>query len=75
MTFAELLEATKGMKIGSDISLGSPSRWVGSVSCYRDGDEWVLTEIDERQRVYERRGTEEDIVRKMYGIIKIRQWS
>lgn len=41
-------------------------------SCFVDGDEWVMQEVDDRQRVFEKRGKEEDIVRKVYGNIKLR---
>lgn len=37
------------------------------------GDEWVMLEVDDRQRVFEKRGKEEDIVRKVYGNIKLRR--
>lgn len=42
------------------------------ISCFVDGDEWVMQEVNDRQRVFEKRGKEEDIVRKVYGNIKLR---
>jgi len=74
MKFNELLEVTKGIdfpQYGMTISLGKPADCVGSMSCYQDGDEWVIVEVDERQQAYEVRGNEEDIVERMYSRIKI----
>lgn len=74
MTFNELVEITKSMDLPSlGISLGKPADCIESLSCYQDGDEWVMLEVDDRQVVHERRGKEEDIVRKVYGSIKLRR--
>ena len=74
MTFNELVEITKDMDLNSmRVFLGKPADCVESLSCYKDGDEWVMVEVDDRQRVYEKRGKEEDIVRKVYGNIKLRR--
>lgn len=73
MTFNELVEATKDMDLASmGISLGKPSDCLESLSCYKDGDKWVMLEVDDRQNAHETRGKEEDIVRLVYGKIKIR---
>ena len=52
--------------------MSKPASKLESISCFRDGDEWVIQEVNDRQKVSEKRGTEEDIVRKVYGNIKIR---
>lgn len=68
MTFNELIEVTKDMDLASmGISLGNPANRIESLSCYKDGDEWVMLQIDGRQRVHETRGKEEDIVRLIYA--------
>lgn len=73
MTFNELLEVTKDMNLDAmGVSLGKPSNRVETISCFQEGDEWVMQEVDDRQRVFEKRGKEEDIVRKVYGNIKLR---
>ena len=73
MTFNELLEITKDIDLESiGVFLGKPAFKLESISCFRDGDEWVIQEVNDRQKVSEKRGTEEDIVRKVYGNIKIR---
>ena len=73
MTFQELVEATKDIDLKSmGIYLGKAANMVETVSCYEDNGHWVIQEITERQRVHERRGTEEEIVRKMYDTIKAR---
>lgn len=69
----ELVETTKDIDLKSmGIYLGKAANMVETVSCYEDNGHWVIKEITERQRVHERRGTEEEIVRKMYGTIKAR---
>ena len=74
MTLNELVEITKDMDlISMRVSLGKPADCTESLSCYKDGDEWVMIEVDDKQRVYEKRGKEEDIVRKVYGNIKLRK--
>ena len=73
MTFEELKKATEGIDLElANISLGGPADHVESLSCYQDGDEWVMAEVDDRQHEYARRGTEEDIMRRMYAQIRIR---
>lgn len=44
-----------------------------TISCFQEGDEWVMQEVDDRQRVFEKRGKEEDIIRKVFGNIKLRR--
>ena len=74
MTFNELLEATKDLDLEAiGVSLGKPANRIETISCFKDGDEWVMLEVDDRQRVFEKRGKEEDIVRKVYGNIKLRR--
>lgn len=74
MTFKELLEETKDMNLDEmGVSLGKPSNRVETISCFQEGDEWVMQEVDDRQRVFEKRGKEEDIIRKVFGNIKLRR--
>ena len=54
-----------------NVFLGEPSREIGSVSLYRDGDEWVERNIDERQNTWEIRGTEEEMCETVYMDITI----
>ena len=76
MTFKELLEETKDMNLDAmGVSLGKPSNRVETISCFQEGDEWVMQEVDDRQRVFEKRGKEEDIIRKVFGNIKLRRRS
>lgn len=72
MTFQELVEATKDIDLDSiGISLGKPANRIETLSCYQDGEEWVILGVDDKQRVHEQRGKEEDIVRLVYwDIIK-----
>ena len=57
MTFKELLEETKNMNLDAmGVSLGKPSNRVETISCFQEGDEWVMQEVDDRQRVFEKRG-------------------
>lgn len=73
MTFIELVEATKDMDLEAlGVSLGKPANRIESISCFKDGDQWVILEVDDRQRSFEKRGSEEDIVRKVFGNIKLR---
>ncbi|MCR4568122.1 MAG: hypothetical protein K5769_08715 [Pseudobutyrivibrio sp.] len=73
MTFNELVEITKDIDLKSiGVSLGKPANAIETLSCYQEGDEWIMLEVDDRQRSYEKRGKEEDIVRKVYGNIKLR---
>ena len=47
MTFDELVEKTKNMDLASmGISLGKPANRIESLSCYKDGDEWLTTPHD-----------------------------
>ena len=40
-----------------------------SINCYKDGNEWIIRDIDERQDVYERlRGDEETVFNKIDGM-------
>jgi len=74
MTFKELLEETKDMNLDAmGVSLGKPSNKVETISCFQEGDEWVMQEVDDRQRIFKKRGKEEDIIRKVFGNIKLRR--
>ena len=74
MTFKELLEETKDMNLDAmGVSLGKPSNKVETISCFQEGDEWVMQEVDDRQKVFKKRGKEEDIIRKVFGNIKLRR--
>lgn len=44
---------------------------INSMSLYRDGDEWVERNIDERQNTWEIRGTEEEMCETVYMDITI----
>ena len=71
--FTELLEVTKDIDLEAlGVSLGKAANRSEMISCFVDGDEWVMQEVDDRQCVFEKRGKEEDIVRKVYGNIKLR---
>lgn len=71
--FNELLEVTKDIDLEAlGVSLGKAANKCDMISCFVDGDEWVMQEVDDRQHVFEKRGKEEDIVRKVYGNIKLR---
>lgn len=71
--FSELLEVTKDIDLEAlGVSLGKAANRGEMISCFVDGDEWVMQEVDDRQCVFEKRGKEEDIVRKVYGNIKLR---
>lgn len=73
MKFNELLEVTKDIDLEAlGVSLGKAANRSEMISCFVDGDECVMQEVDDRQRVFEKRGKEEDIVRKVYGNIKLR---
>lgn len=73
MTFNELLEITKELDLEDiGVSLGKAANQIETISCFKDGDEWVMQEVNDRQRVFEKRGKEEDIIRKVYGNIKLR---
>lgn len=73
MKFNELLEVTKDIDLEAvGVSLGKAANRSEMISCFVDGDEWVMQEVDDRQRVFEKRGKEEDIVRKVYGNIKLK---
>ena len=73
MKFNELLEVTKDIDLEAlGVSLGKAANRCNMISCFVDGDEWVMQEVDDRQRVFEKRGKEEDIVKKVYGNIKLR---
>ena len=74
MKFNELLEATKDFDLEAiGVSLGKLANRIETISCFKDGDKWVMLEVDDRQRVFEKRGKEEDIVKKVYGNIKLRR--
>ena len=51
MTFNELLEATKDFDLEAiGVSLCKPANRIETISCFKDGDEWVMLEVDDRQR-------------------------
>ena len=67
MTYPQLLEKTKDIDLEKlHVFLGKRSNLIGSVSLYRDGDEWVERNIDERQNTWEIRGTEEEMCETVY---------
>lgn len=73
MTFNELINKTKDMDLEAmGVYLGKQASKIETLSCFQDGNEWVMQEVNDRQRVSEKRGSEEEIVRKVYGNIKIR---
>lgn len=72
MTFKELVEATKDIDLASlGVSLGKPANRIETLSCYQDGEEWVMLEVDDRQGVHETRGKEKEIVGLVYADIKL----
>ncbi len=73
MTYQQLLEKTKDFDLERlRVFLGKRSNLIGSVSLYREGDEWVERHIDDRQNTLEIRGTEEDMCEYMYVNIRMR---
>ena len=52
--------------------MGKPASKPESLSCFKDSEEWIMQEVNDRQRLSEKRRKEKDIVRKIYGSIKIR---
>ena len=73
MKFNELLEVTKDIDLEAlGVSLGKATNRSETISCFKDGDEWIMQEVNDRQHVFEKRGKEEDLVRKVYGNIKLR---
>ncbi|MCR5375508.1 MAG: hypothetical protein K6E71_02015 [Lachnospiraceae bacterium] len=67
MTYKELLEKTKDINLESfRVFLGRRANVTESLSLYRDGDEWVMRIVDERQRDRTTRGSEETICDIMY---------
>ena len=50
MTFNELLEVTKDIDLEAlGVSLGKAANKCDMISCFVDGDEWVMQEVDDRQ--------------------------
>ena len=75
MTFKELVKKTKNINLEElGIYLGKESHKIETISCFYDenSNEYVIKEINDRQTVSEKRGSEEYIVKKMYSIIKIK---
>lgn len=67
MTYKELLEKTKDINLESfRVFLGRRANVTESLSLYRDGDEWVMRIVDERQRARTTRGPEETMCDIMY---------
>ncbi len=73
MTFQELVDKTKDIDLESiGVYLGKPANMVATISCFEENGEWVIQEITERQKVYEERGSEEEIMRNMFAEIRLR---
>jgi len=73
MTFSELVEMTKDIDLESlGIYLGKRSNMADTISCWKDGDEWVILEVNDRQKEYETRGPGEEIISQLYGTIHFR---
>ncbi len=73
MTFDELLKKTEDLDLESKgLYLGKPANLPETISLFQDGAEWVIQSINDRNRIFEKRGKEEDMVRKMSGHIKLR---
>ncbi|MBO4766923.1 MAG: hypothetical protein J5532_06465 [Lachnospiraceae bacterium] len=67
MTYKELLEKTKDIDLESfRVYLGRRANVTESLSLYRDGDEWVMRIVDERQRDRTTRGSEKTMCDIMY---------
>jgi hypothetical protein len=43
------------------------------MSCFQDGDQWVMLGANDSLKVFEKRGTEEEIIGIMFGYIKLRR--
>ena len=72
MTFNELLEVTKDIDLEAlGVSLGKAANKCDMISCFVDGDEWVMQEVDDRQHVFEKRGKEEDILERYTEILNL----
>ena len=56
------------------IYFGKESHKIETISYFYDknNNEWIFKEVNDRQIVSEKRGSEEDIVKKIYSIIKIK---
>lgn len=55
--FNELLEVTKDKDLeGLGVSLGKAANRSETISCFVDGDEWVMQEVNDRQRIFEKKG-------------------
>ena len=67
MTYKELLEKTKDIDLESfRVFMGKRANITESLSLYRDGDEWVVRIVDERQRDRTTRGSEKTMCDIMY---------
>lgn len=56
MKFNELLEVTKDIDLEAiGVSLGKAANRSEMISCFVDGDEWVMQEVDDRQRVFRKK--------------------
>lgn len=74
MTFEELKAFTKDMDLESlGVSLGKPVKRIDFMSCFQDGDQWVMLGANDSLKVFEKRGTEEEIIGIMFGYIKLRR--
>ncbi len=74
MKINELIEATASIELKSlGVHIGERRDEVESTSVYKDEmtHEYVLRQIDDRQHVWEQRGTEEDICRKAWALIRL----
>ena len=73
MTKPQRLEKTKHIELEKLYAfLRERYTLINSVSLYREGDEWVERDIDDRQNTLEIRGTEEDMCESMYANIRMR---
>ena len=74
MKIQQLIEATASIELKSlGVHIGERRDEVDSISIYEDDEthEYVLRQIDDRQKVWEQRGTEEDICRKAWALIRL----
>ncbi len=73
MRYEELIEKMQGIDLHRmGIYLNEKASVEDSISCWKDGDEWVILEVDDRQKEYETRGPEEEIISQLYGTIHFR---
>lgn len=74
MKINELIEATASIELKSlGVHIGERRDEVDTTCVYEDQTthEYVLRQIDDCQNVWEQRGTEEDICRKAWALIRL----